>query len=389
MAEGEEPEEGEETEVKSSQKPFWERVWDFLVAPEALPAKFAGKIVWSKEMATVYLLTQGTTVYKEHQRFVFWIPQDGEDNRKLEIPIREIERILAFGNVQFTAPVMHSCLEKEIPVLLLGSSGEYRGHLWGLDSMSLPNQVRQMERQKDAEFQLQVSQAITRGKLMNSKQLLLRNNRKRLVGDVELAINGITKDILAVDAVGNLDSLRGYEGIAATRYFQAFGKLVVNPAFSFSHRNRQPPTDPVNSLLSFGYTLLFNNVLSLIIAEGLSPYFGNFHYAEDGRTKTYLAFDLMEEFRSPVVDSFVLKMINHSEFKPTDFDKVASTGGVYLSRKSRKVFLNRFEDRMNEMVSHPDVQSPVCYRRAIQLQIRRYKRCLLHGVDYEPFIRPA
>ena len=340
-------------------------------------------------MATVYLLTPGTTVYKEHQRFVFWIPQDGEDNRKLEIPIREIERILAFGNVQFTAPVMHTCLDKEIVVLLLSGSGDYRGHLWGLDSMSLPDQVRQIERQKDAEFQLQVSQAIVRGKLMNSKQLLWRANRKRQVGDVELAINGITKDILAADAVRNLDSLRGYEGVAASRYFQAFGKLIVNPDFSFTHRNRQPPTDPVNSLLSFGYTLLFNNVLSLIIAEGLSPYFGNFHYAEDGRTKTYLAFDLMEEFRSPVVDSFVLKTINNLEFEPKDFDKVASTGGVYLNRKSRNSFLDRFEGRMNEAVSHPDIQSPVCYRQAIQLQIRRYKRCLLHGVDYEPFIRPV
>ncbi|MDY6806013.1 MAG: CRISPR-associated endonuclease Cas1 [Cyanobacteriota bacterium] len=385
MAEGE----GEAEETEVAQKPFWERVWDFLTPPTTLPAKFAGQIVWSKEMATVYLLTPGTTVYKEHQRFIFWIPQDGEDNSKVEIPIREIERILAFGNVQFTAPVMHACLDKEIVVLLLSGSGEYRGHLWSLESVSLPNQVRQMERQKDAEFQLQVSGAIVRGKLMNSKQLLLRNNRKRQVGDVELAIAGITKDILAADAVRNLDSLRGYEGVAASRYFPAFGKLIVNSAFSFSLRNRQPPTDPVNSMLSFGYTLLFNNVLSLIIAEGLSPYFGNFHYAEDGRTKTFLAFDLMEEFRSPVVDSFVLKMINNFKVKPTDFDKVASTGGVYLSRKSRKGFLNQFEDRMNEMVSHPDVQSPVCYRQAIQLQIRRYKRCLLHGVDYEPFIRPA
>ncbi len=113
---------------------------------------------------------------------------------------------------------------------------------------------------------------------MNSRQLLLRLNRKRQVPDVAKAIAGINTDILAVDSVKNIDSLRGYEGIAAARYFPALGKLISNSAFSFSLRNRQPPTDPVNSLLSFGYTLLFNNVLSLIIAEGLSPYFGNFHY---------------------------------------------------------------------------------------------------------------
>lgn len=186
-----------------------------------------------------------------------------------------------------------------------------------------------------------------------------------------------------------MDSLRGREGTAAARYFPAMGKAIVNSAFGFSTRNRRPPKDPVNSLLSFGYTLLFDNVLSLIIAGGLSPYFGNFHYSEDGRTKPFLAFDLMEEFRSPVVDSFVLRAINNSAVKPEDFDLVASTGGVYLNWKARKGFLELFEGRMNESVSHREAQSPVSYRRAIELQVRRYKRCLLHGGDYEPFLRPV
>ena len=95
----------------------------------------------------------------------------------------------------------------------------------------------------------------------------------------------------------------------------------------------------------------------------------------------------MEEFRSPIVDSFVLKLINNSVFKPTDFERVASTGGVYLNSKARWDFINQFERRMNEHLSHPDLQSPVSYREAIQLQVRRYKRSLLHGVVYEPFLR--
>lgn len=111
-------------------------------------------------------------------------------------------------------------------------------------------------------------------------------------------------------------------------------------------------------------------MLSFIIAEGLSPYIGNFHYGE--RQKPYLAFDLMEEFRSPIVDSLVLNIINHCLFKPKDFDVVASTGGVYLSQSARKVFLKQFETRMNEEVSHPDLISQVTYRHAIQLQVRRY-----------------
>lgn len=354
-----------------------------------IPEKFVNRIVWSPEMATLYLLAPGSTLYKENQRFVIWMPDKDEDNNRLEIPIREIERILAFGNIQLTAHAVHACLQSDILILLLNNSGQYQGHIWSLESTHLVQELTQIDRRQDPDFQFNISQAIVRGKLTNSKQLLLRLNRKRPVPEISQAIAGITKDILAVDAVDNLDSLRGYEGITAARYFPAFGQLITNPAFSFRLRNRQPPKDPVNSLLSFGYTILFNNVLSLIIAEGLSPYFGNFHYGEDSRHKPTLAFDLMEEFRSPIVDSLIIKLINNCIVKPSDFDLVKTTGGVYLNYQAKKTFLQYVEKRMNEMVSHPDVQTKVTYRQAIQLQVRRYKRYLLHGIAYQPFIRPV
>ena len=352
-----------------------------------LPKKFNNCISWSEEMATLYLLEAGTTIYKENKRFGIWIPDKNNDNNRVEIPIREVERILIFGNIQLTTPVIQACLQEKIIVLFLATSGQYKGHIWNWESTHLDNELVQVKKHGNLDFQLPFSQAIVRGKLMNSRQLLLRLNRKRQVPEVAKAIAGINSDTLAVDAVQNLDSLRGYEGVAATRYFPALGKLITNPDFSFSLRNRQPPMDPVNSLLSFGYTLLFNNVLSLIIAEGLSPYFGNFHYSEDKKNKPFLAFDLMEEFRSPIVDSFVLKLVNSSVVKPKDFESVVTTGGVYLKSGPRKVFLEQFEQRMNESISHPDVQFQVCYRLAIQLQIRRYKRYLLDGEIYEPFWR--
>ena len=333
-------------------------------------------------MATLYLTEQGATIYKEHQRFIIWVP---EQENKIEIPIREVERILLFGNIQLSTQAIGACLQQPIAVLFLNSSGQYKGHLWSLESTHLSSELNQIDKQKDSRFQLSFCRAIVRGKLMNSRQLLLRLNRKRHVPEVELAIAGIYDDIEAIDRVRNIDKLRGYEGIGAARYFPAFGQLMTHPAFTFSQRNRQPPTDPVNSLLSFGYTLLFNNVLSLIIAEGLSPYFGHFHYGEE--RKPYLAFDLMEEFRSPVVDALVLRIVNNSIFKPDDFDFIASTGGVYLNSDARKVFFQQFERRINELISHPDLQPQVTYRQAIQLQVRRYKRSLLRGEVYEPFLR--
>jgi len=368
-------------DIATLHQPFLAEV-ETELAPQSEEDKSAfQKNIWNRDMAAIYLVEQGTSIYKDYQRFIIHV----YEKQKVEVPIREVQQILVFGNIQLSTSAIQVCLQEEIAVLFLSQSGQYHGHLWSAESRHLENELVQVEKRSDAAFQLNVSKAIVYGKLMNSKQLLLRFNRKRKLGEVERAILGITQDIEALELIDNLDTLRGYEGIAAARYFPAFGKLITNDKFEFSLRNRQPPTDPVNSLLSFGYTLLFNNVLSFIIAEGLSPYLGNFHYGE--RQKHYLAFDLMEEMRSVVVDSLVLKIINNSVFKPQDFDIVPSTGGVYLNQSARRIFLKQFEMRMNEEVSHPDLQSPVTYRHAIQLQVRRYKRSLFSGIAYEAFLR--
>jgi len=369
------------SEIGTLHQPFLAEVETELSQPREVDNSVVQKNSWHREMAAIYLIEQGTTIYKEYQRFIIYV----SEKPKLEVPIREVQQILVFGNIQLSTPVMQVCLREQIAVVFLSQSGRYHGHLWSSEFRDLDQELVQVRRWGDAAFQFQVSQAIVYGKLMNSKQLLLRFNRKRKLPDVERAIIGINQDIEALEFSESLDRLRGYEGIGAARYFPALGQLITNSRFEFSLRNRQPPTDPVNSLLSFGYTLLFNNVLGFIIAEGLSPYLGNFHYGE--RQKPYLAFDLMEEMRSVVVDSLVLNIVNHSLFKPQDFDIVPSTGGVYLNQSARRVFLKQFETRMNEEVSHPDLQSKVSYRQAIQLQVRRYKQSLLSGVPYEAFLR--
>ncbi len=341
----------------------------------------AQRQVWNPHMATLYLLEQGTSLYRDYQRLIVHIPKQ----ERLEIPIREIDKILIFGNIQLSTPVINSCLDEKIGIFFLSRSGQYQGHLWSAESTQLHNELIQFDRHKEPEFQLNICRSIVAGKLLNSKRLLQRLNRKRKSPTVETAIAGISADLKAALQANEIDRVRGYEGIGAVRYFSGLSQLITNPSFSFNGRNRQPPTDPVNSLLSFGYTLLFNNVLSLILAEGLSPYLGNLHYGEE--KKPYLAFDLMEEFRSPIVDGLILKLINKPVFKLTDFDTVAATGGVYLQGAARRVFLKYFEARMNEDTAHPDLQNPVSYRYAIQLQIRRYKRSLLSNIPYEPFAR--
>lgn len=331
-------------------------------------------------MTTIYLLEPSTRIFKTYE--LFRIERKSHNN--LKIRIREIDRILLFGNVQLSTPVINSCFYHNIPVLFLTQLGEYRGHLWNYNSIDLNLHSTQFYRINDRFFKYNLSRAILLGKLINSRQLLMRFNRRRKLADLSETISGLAKDIQAIESSNNIEQLLGYEGIAAARYFSALGTLISNSTFSFSKRTRCPPTDPVNSLLSFGYTILCNNVLSLIISQGLSPYFGNLHHGEIH--KPFLAFDLMEEFRSAIVDSFVLKIINNAWFKLDDFNR-SSNGGFYLNKTARRHFINYFETRMNEQISHPDSVKPVSYRQAIDLQIKRYKQTLISNLPYQPFLR--
>ena len=269
-------------------------------------------------------------------------------------------------------------------MLFLTQSGVYKGHLWSAESGSLTAEFAQFKHFENANFQLETARSLVLGKLANSRQLLLRLNRKRNLEKLTTAIAGIYADMRQVAKAVQLDALRGYEGSAAARYFPAFGELLLNRDWNFSQRNRRPPTDPVNAMLSYGYTLLFNNVLSLLLAEGLNPYLGNLHRSD--RKEPHLAFDLMEEWRSPIVDTLVLVLTNKSVIQPDEFTQAAN-GGVYLTDVARRRFLHYFEQRISTQITHPDVQEPVTYRRAMQLQIRRYKRSLLDSVPYKPFLR--
>jgi CRISPR-associated protein Cas1 len=335
-------------------------------------------------MATIYLMQQGTTLRKEQGRFLVKSKESEKAAPLLEIPIREVEQILVFGNIQLTTSTISACLDAGIPVLFLAQSGAYKGHLWSVEQGSLSTEFAQFNRFKDANFQLETARSLVLGKLGNCRQLLLRLNRKRKSALLATAIAGIDQDMRQAAQTDSLDALRGYEGSAAARYFPAFGQLFLNQDWNFAQRNRRPPTDPANAMLSYGYTLLFNNVLSLLLAEGLNPYLGNLHRSE--RKEPHLAFDLMEEFRSTIVDTLVLVLANKVVIKPDEFTHAAN-GGVYLIDSARRRFLHYFEQRMSTQITHPDVQNPVDYRRAIQLQVRRYKRSLLHSEPYQPFLR--
>ena len=332
-------------------------------------------------MSTIYLVHQGSVVSKKQGRFQF----QGEREAQQDIPIREISKILLYGNIHLTTPVISTCLTRQIPVVFLSQSGKYKGHLWSADGGEITSEFAQFERRNDENFRLETARSLVRGKLQNSKILLLRLNRKRRVRQVAEAIGSLNANLRSLWMAQTVDQIRGLEGTSAAQYFPALGRLVQVEAFRMTKRTRRPPTDPINALLSFGYTLLYNHVLSLILVEGLNPYIGNLHRSD--RKETHLAFDLMEVFRSPVVDSLVLRLVNQGIIKPDDFQLPAKNGGIYLNDDARRRFLRQFESRISESTAYSGRSEPVAYRRAIQLQVQDYKKSVASGVAYEPFLR--
>ena len=181
-----------------------------------------------------------------------------------------------------------------------------------------------------------------------------------------------------------LDEVRGYEGHGAARYFDAFGHLV-QPDLGFTRRVRRPPTDPVNSLLSFGYTLCFYNLYGLIRGRGLHPFVGHLHAMRDRHPA--LASDLLEEFRAPIVDSLVLYLVNSKLLTAADFyrPQVDPDGACLLRDRGRKLFLQHFEQKMTTTITHPHTGETAEWRRVMDVQVAHMRQWIVGEVtEYRP-----
>jgi CRISPR-associated protein Cas1 len=224
-----------------------------------------------------------------------------------------------------------------------------------------------------------------RGKLVNARTLLLRQGRRTEDPDIQAATSEIEGLIGRIAEGSTLDELRGLEGAGAARYFSVWPKLLGSQ-WGFTARRRQPPPDPVNSLLSFGYTLLFYNVYAMLRARGLHPHVGIYHALRPGHPA--LCSDLMEEFRAPIVDATVLALIHRRQVSPADFVLPAEPGlPCLLTDAARKRVTHAFEQAMNRPVSHPDAGERCDYRRAIALQAERVIAYLRdEAKTYAPFL---
>jgi CRISP-associated protein Cas1 len=325
---------------------------------------------WSEPMTTLYVTDQGAYLRVQQEQFQVF----HEKELQCSVPVNRVSHVVLFGCCNLSHGAVSLALRRRIPILYLASNGRYFGRLDTEGHAEVGYLTQQVMRSQDPEFVQRQASSIIQAKLHNSRILLLRLNRKRRTEVATAAIAGIAELIPKVATAESIESMLGYEGQGAHLYFQAYATLLKGK-FEFEKRTRRPPTDPVNSMMSLGYTLLSQNLHSMVETVGLHTHFGNLHKPQKHRPS--LVCDLIEEFRAPVVDSLVAYLINSNIFTVEDFTPPDERGGVYLFPDALKKFLKHWEEMLQKTITHPHTGNKVSYRRCFELQVWEYVQCLM------------
>jgi CRISPR-associated protein Cas1 len=326
-------------------------------------------------MRSLYLSQQGCYLSLSRESVV--IKQGQTVLEEVQLPL--LEQILVFGKSQITTQVIRACLWRDIPIVYLSRMGYCYGR-----TLPIGRGYRQLARYQQAMLipeRLMVARQIVWAKLRNSRVLLLRQQRRLSMDDLGTAIQQL--EYLAEQASGadSVERLMGLEGAGAACYFAAFGLCFSQPGFVFMARSRRPPGNPINAMLSFGYQVLWNHLLSLIELQGLDPYYACLHQGSERHAA--LASDLLEEFRAPIVDSLTLYLVNRGVVN-ADRDFEHHDGGCFLNDSGRKIFLRAFVQRMEEVLQTEDGQQPRW--DLLMQQVKAYKRCVYNpAVGYVPY----
>lgn len=265
------------------------------------------------------------------------------------LPLGQVEQVVLFGNVGLTTPAIDALLAQNCEVVFLTQNGEYRGRLVGDLTPHVPIRRAQYACLNEPDFVLSTARDLVQAKLSHQRALLMRHNREQPDALLSAAADQMDAAIDSLPHKTALSSLRGLEGSATAAYFGGYRRLFA-PQWNFSDRNRRPPADPVNVLLSFGYTLLAQAAAGAAQAVGLDPFFGFLH--EVAYNRPALGLDLMEEFR-PVVDGVVLWVCRGGQVTPSDFEPGPAERPVILGEQGKRRFLQAYEQRMDQLFTHP------------------------------------
>lgn len=326
----------------------------------------------------LYVQTAGTRVGKSGDELTVQ-PRHGEPQM---VRLGQTSQVALFGQVQMSTQAIQAALGRAIPIAYFTSGGWFYGLTTGLSHKNVELRQRQFRVADDTERSLALAKRFVIAKILNSRTLLRRNGT-----EVSAQAIDMLRDMAAEAAnCSSAASLLGIEGTAARVYFEGFPRMLKKEdedgslTFDFAGRNRRPARDPINALLSLAYALLAKDLTVVAQAVGLDPFLGFYHRPRYGRPA--LALDLMEEFRPLIADSIVLTAINTGIVQRDDF--ISRAGAVSLRDHGRTRFLQLYERRMDEMVTHPIFGYRICYRRILEVQVRLLARFLMGEIPEYP-----
>lgn len=339
-----------------------------------------------RHLNTLFITTQGTYLAKEGET----VAVKNEGKVLLQVPVHTLGGIVCFGQVSCSPFLMGFCAQRGVGISFLTENGRFLARVQGPVSGNVLLRRQQYRLADDEPASAQIARSILTGKLANCRAVLsrgLRDHEEKVNSDaIRGASERLRNGLQGLQKEGSLDGLRGIEGDSAHTYFSVFDHLIVSQkdAFFFAERNRRPPLDRVNCLLSFLYTLLMHDVRSALEAAGLDPAVGFLHRDRPGRPG--LALDLMEEFRPFIADRLALSLINLNQVQGAGFE-VKENGAVIMDDKTRKAVLVAYQKRKQEEILHPFLEEKVTIGILFHIQallMARHLRGDLEG--YPPFL---
>ena len=328
----------------------------------------------------LYVQEPGARVTKSGEQLVI-----EADDKKTSVAIGDVSELVLHGPISLTTPALNALMRAEIPITYASSGGWVMGHTVSTGHRNVAIRMAQSRAAFDERRALAFARTLVAAKIRNSRVFLRRNFK---VGDEAArddAIEALARLADRAPHAATEAELLGVEGEAAARYFRLFNTMFGAaaqefPEFSFDKRTRRPPTDPINAMLSFGYAMLTRTWLTVLSSVGFDPYLGFYHHPRFGRPA--LALDMMEPFRSIVADSTVIQVVNNGEVKPDGF--VSAGPAVNLKPHAKRAFIQAYERRLDQEVTHPVFGYRVSMRRLLEVQARLLARHLAGEIDEYP-----
>lgn len=339
-----------------------------------------------KLLNTLFVTSEEAYLALETENVAVYI---GEE-KKAQYPLLVLESIISFSYKGASPALMGACARKGIQLTFLTPRGSFLARVCGREQGNVLLRKEQYRLSDNLEKSCHIARNFIFGKVYNQRWVLertLRDHRMRVdSAALESASQALAGLLPVIETETDLDALRGLEGEASVRYFRVFDEMVLNQKadFLFDGRNRRPPTDNMNALLSFAYVLLSNDCASALESVGLDSYVGFMHRDRPGRTS--LALDLMEELRAPMADRLCITLVNNRVLQDKHFERQES-GAVFLGEDGRKLFLSAWQTKKKEEITHPYLKEKMAWGLVPYVQSLLLARCLRGDLDgYPPFL---